>query len=65
MKMEGREPIYCDCHGPVHGVVMGYRSGDRVVWYDKRHGQNHVKVLEGLTPQPESGIGINSGQEKR
>ena len=42
---EIRAPIYCDCHGPVEGVVMGYIVNGKVVWYDKRHGERHFKIL--------------------
>lgn len=36
--MDKRETIYCDCHGT---VSMGYRVGDKVVWFDNRHGEKH------------------------
>ena len=46
IKSKDRTAIYCDCHGSPGGVVMGYREGDRIIWYDRRHGERHVKVLD-------------------
>ena len=40
-----RTPIYCDCHGT---EVMGYLVNGRLVWHDRRHGQTHTKVLDGI-----------------
>jgi hypothetical protein len=34
-----RTPLFCDCCG---SVVMGHMVGNKIVWYDKRHGEKHV-----------------------
>lgn len=42
-----RTPLYCDCHGD---VVMGYLIGNKVFWYDSRHGVRHSISVE-IKPQ--------------
>lgn len=54
MPVDSRKTLYCDCHG-LEG--MAYRQNGRIVIMTKRHGKEHVLILNiaellDTTPEP-------------